>query len=217
MADLSYDGYLSGYAPKTKTTTNRSPRPQITGTRTNKNTSSSSSSSTSSGSTRYSPPQSVPSKPVGSGYVQNITLPKPKPPSIKKYLAGDDVYQQALRGGNRSMQDFLSDLNRRKNESKLSFKQVQEQMNRDRDLTLDQMRQEFASRGLIHSGLFAKERGTFEEEFLRQMQQLEQAQTAFLGDLTSQKTNYQREYDLSMEAARQEAIRRRASKYNLGF
>lgn len=165
----------------------------------------------------YSPPSSPPQTPRQSGSVQSVTKPKPKPPGIKGYLAGDEVYQQAVRGGKRSLQDFLSELTRRRGEAKTNFAQTSEQMELDKDRQLEQMRDEFASRGLIHSGLFGEERGNFLTDFQTQMDQLEQANSQLLGDILSQETNYRREQELAMEAARQEALARRASRYNIGL
>lgn len=143
--------------------------------------------------------------------------PKPKPPSLKEYLSSDEVYQQALRGGNRSLQDFLSELNRRRGESKTSFGQTKEQMELDRTRQLEKMKDEFASRGLIHSGLYGEEQGKFQETFQNQMTQAEQAFTSLLADIKGQETNARREQELAKELARQEAIARRASRFGLGL
>lgn len=160
------------------------------------------------------PPRSAPSG-RNPGRVNTPTKPKPKPPSIKEYLSGDEAFQQALRGGKRSMRDFLSDLKRRRGEAKTSFGQTKEAMELDRTRQLERMRDEFASRGLIHSGLYGKEQGRFQEDFMTQMQALEQQQASLLGDLLQQKTNFSREQELAMEAARQDALARRASRYNI--
>lgn len=164
---------------------------------------------TSSPSPPSSPPRSSP------GRVNTPTPPKPKPPSIKEYLAGDEAFQQARRGSKRSLNDFLSDLQRRRGEAKTSFKQTTQSMERDRERQLERMKDEFASRGLIHSGLYAKEQGEFQEDFAQQMQSLEQQQAGLLADLISERTNFRREQELAMEAARQEALARRASRHNL--
>lgn len=143
--------------------------------------------------------------------------PKPKPRSeLDKYLAGDAAYQQALRGNKRSLADFLSDLGRRRGEAGTQFKQTRSSMNRDSEDQLNDLREEFASRGLIQSGLYGKEQGDFRKKFGEQMTALNQQQTGLLSDLTSQEKNYRREIDLANEAARQEAILRRAQRYRSG-
>ena len=81
---------------------------------------------------------------------------------------------------------------------------------------LEDLRNEFASRGLIQSGLYGAEQGRFQQQFTEQQTALEQQQAALLADLLSQEKNYRRENDLATEAAKQEALARRAAKYKIG-
>lgn len=139
-----------------------------------------------------------------------------KPSALDRYLAGDSAYQQAIRGNKRSLADFLSDLGRRRGEAGTQFTQTRSSMNRDSADQLNSLREEYASRGLIQSGLYGKEQGDFRTKFGEQMKALQQQQTGLLSDLMSQEKNYRRENSLANEAARQEAILRRAQKYRIG-
>lgn len=139
----------------------------------------------------------------------------PKPPSIGSYLGTDSMYQQAVRGGKKSLADFLSETGRRRGEAGTQFTQTQASMERDRVRQLDELRQEFASRGLIQSGLFGEEQGRFQQQFTDQATALQQQQAALLADLLSQEKNYRREHDLALEAAKQEALLRRSQKYKI--
>jgi hypothetical protein len=153
----------------------------------------------------------------GGGGGGNYKPPKPpKPPSLKSYLGTDSVYQSAVRGGKRSLADFLSELGRRRGEAGTQFNQTKASMERDRVQQLDDLRNEFASRGLIQSGLYGQEQGNFQKKFTEQLTALQQQQASLLADLLSQQTNYKRENDLALEAARQEAIARMAQQYNIG-
>lgn len=166
-------------------------------------------------------PSSGGSRPVSSnrtpGRVEPVTKPKPKPPpSVKNYLAGDTGYQQLLRGQQRTLADFLADIGRQRTEAKTSFGDVTRSMEQEKERALEAMQNEFASRGLLQSGLFGKEQGEYNQDWANQMTQLEQGQQSLLSDLLSQRTNFQREQQLAQEAARQSAIRRRAEKYGIG-
>lgn len=163
---------------------------------------------------RGSAPRSAPSRPSSSGAVARVT-PKPRVPSLSQYLGTDEVYQQALRGGRRTLSDFLSEIGRRKGESQVQFGQTKGQLEEDRVRQLERMRDEFASRGLIHSGLYGEEQGKFQEAFQKQLQQLEQQQAALLSDFLSQERDFRREQELAMEVARQEALSRRAQKFGI--
>lgn len=150
----------------------------------------------------------------GSGSSGSYT--PPGPPSINTYLGTDSAYQQAVSGGKRSMADFISDLTRRRGEATTQFNQTTSSMEHDRDQQLEDLRNEFASRGLIQSGLYGQEQGKFQQKFTEQQQALSQQQAALLADLLSQQTNYKREQDMALQSAKQEALLRRAQKYNIG-
>lgn len=138
------------------------------------------------------------------------------PPSIDSYLGTDAAYQQSVSGGKRSLADFLSELGRRRGEAGTQFDQTTASMERDRGTQLDDLRNEFASRGLIQSGLYGQEQGRFQQQFTEQQTALQQQQSALLADLLGQETNYRRENDLQQQAAKQEALLRRAQKFNIG-
>jgi hypothetical protein len=128
----------------------------------------------------------------------------------------DSTYQGAVRGGKRSLTDFLSEIGRRRGEATTQFTQTKGSMERDRVQQLEDLRNEFASRGLIQSGLYGEEQGRFQKQFGEQMTALQQQQQALLADLLSQETNYKREQDLALEQAKQEALARRAARYKIG-
>lgn len=151
---------------------------------------------------------------------RSVSSPKPKAapksPSIADFLGTDSIYQNALRGGKRSLADFLSELGRRRGEAGTQFTQTQASMERDRTQQLESLKNEFASRGLIQSGLYGEEQGRFQQQFTDQMTALQQQQAALLSDLLGQETNYKRENELALEQAKQEALARRAAKYKIG-
>lgn len=147
-----------------------------------------------------------------------VAAPKPpaQPPNINSYLGTDSIYQQALSGGKRSLSDYLSELGRRRGEATTQYNQTRAGMERDRTQQLADLENEFASRGLIQSGLYGEEQGRFQQQFTDQLNALGQQQTGLLADLLSQEKNYRRENDLAMQQAKQEALARRAAKYKIG-
>ncbi len=147
----------------------------------------------------------------------SVSVPKvPKAPSVASYLAGDSVYQTGASGLKRSLSDYLSELGRRRGEATTQFNQTTKSMERDRVRQLEDLENEFASRGLIQSGLYGQEQGRFQEQFNTQMTALKQQQAALLADLLGQQKNYQRENDLNAQQLRQEALARRAARYGIG-
>jgi hypothetical protein len=140
----------------------------------------------------------------------------PSIPSLGAYLGTDSTYQSAVSGGKRTLADFLSELNRKKGEATTQYNQTSGNMQRDEAQQLSDLKDEFASRGLINSGLYADQQGKFQQQFTDQKNALDQQQAGLLADLMSQQTNYQREQDLALQAAKQEAINRRAAQYKIG-
>jgi len=136
-------------------------------------------------------------------------------PSLSSYLGTDSAYQTAISGGKRSLTDFLSEMTRRRGEAGTQFNQTTASMERDRVQQLDDLRNEFASRGLIQSGLYGQEQGKFQQKFTEQQTALQQQQTALLADLMGQEKNYRRENDLATQQAKQEALLRRSQKFSL--
>jgi hypothetical protein len=140
---------------------------------------------------------------------------KPVAPNINSYLAGDTDYQNFLRGNKRTLGDFLNDLTRQRTEAGTTFATSKRQMETERERALEAMKDEFASRGLLTSGLYGEAQGDYNTDWTQQMGTLEQANSAFLADLLSQQTNFSREQQLATEAAKQEALRRRAERYGV--
>lgn len=143
------------------------------------------------------------------------TPPAPVAPSLDKWLAGDTAYQQFLRGGQKTLGDFLNDLGRQRTEAGTTFQTSKRQMDQTREMTLEDMLNEYAARGLLKSGLYTDSVADYNRDWQQQMTTLEQQNAAFLADLLSQETNFKREQSLSTEAAKQEALRRRAERYGL--
>lgn len=152
----------------------------------------------------------------GGGGGGSYSAPKVSIPSIAKYLGTDSAYQTAVSGGKRTLHDFISDITRRRGEAGTQYNQTLSGMERDRGNQLNDMRQEFASRGIINSGLFADAEGKFQTQYTDQLNALKQQQAGLLADLLSQQNNAQREYELALQQAKQEALARRAAQYNVG-
>jgi hypothetical protein len=69
---------------------------------------------------------------------------------------------------------------------------------------------------LFNLDFTVRNRVSFSSSLLSSTQLYSQQQAALLADLLSQQKNYQREQDLSLEAAKQDALARRAAKYKIG-
>lgn len=87
-------------------------------------------------------------------------------------------------------------------------KELRESRTRDtRDIQDD-----YAARGMIHSGLYAQKRGDYETEFGKQMTEQSRQKSKQYSQLGEENRSFGREQELQREQARLEAIRRRAAK-----
>lgn len=142
--------------------------------------------------------------------------PKPHPKSpLEKWLAGDTTYQQQLAEFNKSRADETTDYNNQIGTTNRDYQNTQRQLNlqgqRDR---MDQQN-DFAGRGILHSGVYAKSLGDYNTDFNTKVNNLITGKTDKLGDLGTQRNSFLRELQLQMNSAKQDAIRRRAQTLGL--
>lgn len=156
------------------------------------------------GSTPKKPVVKAPAKPAA-----------PQMSELDKWLAGDTTYQQQLSDFNRAKSEYEAQNTRQKGISERDYAESERSLNlqgeRDR---LDQ-KEEYGGRGILHSGVFAKALGDYNTDFNSRLKALTTGKTDVLGDLASQRTNFLRQRDLEMNAAKQDAIRRRAQKLGI--
>jgi hypothetical protein len=129
-----------------------------------------------------------------------------------KWLAGDTTYQQQLANFNKSKSDYNTQYNQQKS-------QTQQQYNNDtRDLNLQgqqdrtDQQNDYAGRGILRSGVFAKALANYNTQFNNQMSELTQGETNSVGQLDTDRTNFLRQLQLQVDAAKQDALRRRAAQ-----
>ena len=152
--------------------------------------------------------------------------PKPKPkakPKAKskpksktaKYLAGDTTYQRQLSDYNRSKADFEANYKRQTGIVNRDYAESQRSLNRQGTQDRLDQQNDFAGRGILHSGVFAKALGDYNTEFNSRMKALTSGQTDQLGDLSSQRKSFLTQLAIEQANAREDALRRRAAKLGI--
>lgn len=140
---------------------------------------------------------------------------KPIVPTLDQYLGGDTTYQDQLRQFDRTLGDFIANLGVRKDRLTADYGENKRDMEQQRIKDLEAIKNDFASRGLLSSGLLVDESGKYEKDYAQQLADFERQYTQSQSDLTLEDTQFRREQELAKEAARQDAARRRAEKYGL--
>lgn len=140
---------------------------------------------------------------------------KPIVPTLDQYLGGDTTYLDQLRQFDRTLGDFIANLGVRKTRLTADYGENKRDMEQQRIKDLEAIKNDFASRGLLSSGLLVDESGKYEKDYANQLADFERQFTQSQSDLTLEDTQFRREQELAKEAARQDAARRRAEKYGL--
>lgn len=142
--------------------------------------------------------------------------PKPKPPpSLSQYLARDADYQDQLRSYARSFSDFTADVGRRKTKLTGDYNAGVKSMGDQRVKDLQDIMNDFASRGLLQSGLYGQRESDYEKQYQSNLSDLGRQQKSNLGDISAEQTQFTRQQQLEKESARKDAARRRAEKYGI--
>lgn len=137
------------------------------------------------------------------------------PSAADKWLAGDTTYQQQLANFNKSRTDYQSQLDRQWGNTKRDYGEMIRSLNLQGAHDRDDQQNDFAGRGILRSGVFAKALGDYNTDFNSKMKNLQTGQTDKLGDLSMQRTNFLRQLALETQAAKQDALRRRAAKLGI--
>lgn len=142
--------------------------------------------------------------------------PKKKPRSATaKYLAGDTTYQQQLADYNKSQAEYNSNYSRQSGIVNRDYAESQRTLNRQGAQDRIDQQNDFAGRGILHSGVFAKALGDYNTEFNSRIKALTTGKTDQLGDLAAQKSSFLRQLQIEMNNAREDALRRRAAKLGI--
>lgn len=88
----------------------------------------------------------------------------------------------------------------------------QRELRESRERDLRDIADDYAARGLIRSGLYAQKRGDYEQEFGKQLAEVNRQKSKQYADIAAERRQFNREQELAMEQARLEAIRRRAAR-----
>lgn len=146
--------------------------------------------------------------------------PKPKakpkgPPSLNSYLAGDTAYKQQTDAANKAIADYATQMGAQtaayNTDYTANTRNLTDQHKIDNTASTD----DFAARGLIRSGMFVKDNVDRNVDYTKRQATLDQGKAEFASNLNFGQTNFNSTQNLNKQRYRNEAIQRRAAKYNL--
>ncbi len=147
-------------------------------------------------------------------------------PSKEDFLGSDDVYLAALSRYNKQFDDLDADITRRRNDYTTTFDRSVRDLGRldngDWDFQNEQtaagrgfqsLIQDFAARGLLHSGDYLRSQDDFKSSLGRQFTGMTDARTQFNEGLNSERAGGLTSRDAGTGQARAEALARYAQMY----
>lgn len=165
----------------------------------------------------------------GGGYSEPVAPPVVTPPSEEDYLAGDSGYTTQLSALQSALQRYIAD-------SDFQRKNYETDYNKSlRDLGYDEGKKawnwtdqltasgrgyqnqlnDFGARGMLQSSGYADAFNELQRMLNQQYDSLSSAKTTYMTDLDNQIANYKGENTASQQAARAEALARRAAQYGV--
>ena len=152
---------------------------------------------------------------TGGGTAQSaaVAVEKPKPQiSEADWLSGDVEYQNEIKGYDDTLKDFLARITTQETDFKNDYGVAVKGFNRNKDRGLLGIGEDFTSRGLANSGMFADARTKANTQYKEQETGMKTAKTRGLADFTNQKSDKQRSTDTQKGNARRSSLARMAQK-----
>jgi hypothetical protein len=110
---------------------------------------------------------------------------------------------------------FNADLGRRRGGVETDYASSQKAMNDQKVQDLNNLEADYGARGVLRSGLYGKAVGDYNNEFDTRMTDLGTKKTDALAGLDQENSRYTSQQQLQQEAAKQDAIRRRAAQFGI--
>lgn len=183
--------------------------------------SSSSSKSSSARSSSYSAPVSAPAPSARStgtsstGQVSALAAQATPVPTDAAFLAKDSTYLAQLAAMNKALADYRSQMGQSENQYNTDYASRVNDLNINRDESLNNQADDFASRGMYTSGVYGHDRSDLLGNFSRRQADMDTARSNYLSGLQSNYANFQGDQGVSMTQAKQDALARRAAQYGL--
>lgn len=151
------------------------------------------------------------------GRVAPVAPPKPPPapPSLAQWLKGDSAYLTQQSALARALKDYQAQMGSQRQQYQGQYDLNLKELGTQREGAFEDLENDYASRGLLQSGVYGTAYSDLENDYKRRQTDLDTARANFLANLGTGLKNYQTEQSLTAEKAKQEAIARRAAKYNL--
>ena len=151
------------------------------------------------------------------GHISSFSAPPPPPapPTLDQFSAKDSTYQNQLSALKKALADYMAQQGQAKTQYLTGYTGDLDTLKQNRTQGLGDLENDYASRGLLQSGLYADSMSDLNNDFDKRQAALDQARAAFLANQGSDLTNFKSEQQITQQRALQEAAARRAAQYGI--
>lgn len=155
-----------------------------------------------------------------SGHISSFAAPAappppPAPPNLQQFSAKDSTYQNQLSALKKALADYMAQQGQAQTQYLTGYTGDLDTLKQNRTQGLGDLENDYASRGLLQSGLYADSLSDLNTDYDKRQSALEQAKAAFLANQGSDLTNFKSEQQITQQRALQEAAARRAAQYGV--
>lgn len=157
----------------------------------------------------------------GSGRISSVAPPPPAPPpppaapSINQWLAGDTAYKQQTDAAKKAMADYMAQMSGQQGSYETEYQRNLMNTGDAEKLANTDLENDYASRGLTNSGLFLKAKTDLSTDYDKRESTLADGRAEFLANLKAALTNFQSTSNINSTKYKNDAIARRAAKYDV--
>lgn len=152
----------------------------------------------------------------GGGMAAVAAAPPPPPPmSVTDWLAKDTAYQSQESALKKALTDYVAQMGKNKTNYETDYTARSDDLAINKTRSMDDQKNDFASRGLLFSGLYGQDVSKLTNDFARRTSDMERARSTFLDDLSTNFANFKDQQELTQTKAKQDALARRAAEYGL--
>lgn len=152
---------------------------------------------------------------VGSNNTGVISPTAPVNPTVDDWIAGDTAYKSQSDQLAKAWADYQAQQGIAEGQYRNTYTNDTNALATTKEAAAKALEDDYASRGLLGSGLYAGAYNDFQTDYGNRQKALDTGLSDFLSNLALQGQNFKSEQDIATEKARQDALARRAASIGL--
>jgi hypothetical protein len=204
-----YDPVTNASLGAINTVANFAPKPAATSSRRRRTTTSKNGAGYSSGrGSGYSGGGGGGGYSVGATKGGTVTTAAPPPMNPQQFLAKDSTYLNQQKAYQQALADYAAQYQAEIGKYGNEYNASVDKVGQERDTGLSGLKDDYASRGMITSGVYGDAVNKYNTDIDTKLADLLRGKTAYENDLSTSKTNFTKEQQALLDKAKQDALNR---------